>query len=132
MQLSEEVQRKDERIAELELLLRQHILHGNDDTDSVAMTMVTTQSSPASSPVTTTGGSIITGSDRQVAMVPNLSPIEEGNDRVFGRLNSDENSVSDGNGSRQRSGNHSNKTTPTRRRKYSVLDCEQQEVCVCV
>ena len=133
MQLNEELQKKEERIADLELQLLNH-------SEPVAKTTAATatphsvcpyclrgqSSDAASSPGVMSGGYPVSPGDRQLAMVPNLSPIEEGRDGVFGQLGNDDNgSVAGGN---RRSGNHSNKTTPTRRRKLSVLDREQQEV----
>lgn len=71
----------------------------------------------------------ISSSSDRLAMVPNLSPIEERSDGVFSQLSCDDENasgVADGNGE-GKSGNHSNMSTP-RRRKISVLDREQQEV----
>jgi hypothetical protein len=147
IQLSDELQRKDERIAELEAHLSSLSKNNTDkESQSVATAMSPLLVCPqclrggqgssseggASSPMATTTRRI-SSSDR-LAMVPNLSPIEERGDGVFSQLSCDDGNasgVTDSNraagGNERKSGNHSNKTTP-RRRKISVLDREQQEV----
>ena len=141
------MQRKDERIAELEAHLSSLSKNNTDkESQSVATAMSPLLVCPqclrggqgssseggASSPMATTTRRI-SSSDR-LAMVPNLSPIEERGDGVFSQLSCDDGNasgVTDSNraagGNERKSGNHSNKTTP-RRRKISVLDREQQEV----
>ena len=136
------MQRKDERIAELEAQLSFLSSPSDKESQSVATGMTpllaclqggqgSSSEGGASSPMATTRR--ISSSDR-LAMVPNLSPIEERGDGVFSQLSCDDDNaggVTDSNraagGNERKSGNHSNKTTP-RRRKISVLDREQQEV----
>ena len=156
VQLSDELQRKDERIAELEIQLRSLVdvspKHHDDRVKDTVATATTPQwvrpqclrgqSSSSegvvlSSPVATTRR--VSSSDR-LAMVPNLSPIEERrhSSSVFSQCSCDDDNsstVAGGNGggeggSEGKSGNHSNKSTP-RRRKISMLDREQQEVRIC-
>jgi hypothetical protein len=146
IQLSDELQRKDERIAELEAQLSFLSSPSDKESQSVATAMTpllaclqggqgSSSEGGASSPMATTRR--ISSSDR-LAMVPNLSPIEERGDGVFSQLSCDDDNaggVTDSNraagGNERKSGNHSNKTTP-RRRKISVLDREQQELQVAI
>jgi hypothetical protein len=129
IQLSDELQRKDQRIVELETQLFQTLTSNSESATMASSQFVCPHcsrgqgsSESISSPVAT-ARSYSVGSDR-LALVPNLSPIEETRDGVFSRMSSISSTA--GNEGVGRGGNHSNKTTP--RRKPSVLDWEQQEL----
>ena len=126
IQLNDELEKKDERISELETQLLQVLNHQDSvtmTTQSVCPHCTSCQNSSVvtkeiiSSPMTTANSSI--NSDH-ITAPRSLSPINEGTD--------DKINPRQVGGASVRSGNHSNNTTPRRKISSSVLDREQQEV----